>query len=248
MHAFERAHAKAVKADDGQEFACCNAALLLAQLYNLGCVHGTLLYELIRRLVRGFTEADLQMLILILRAVGPTLRQQDPAALKEVILDVQSRSTSLSTATTATTSAAATSAAADADADATADDAAAGGGGAAGATITSGVSVRAQVFIGMLTDLKNNKQRARDQGAADGALPRLRKWLKQLATSSGASEPAPFKARPRPHMHVHGGCTLVRASKCTCMCTLPDAHALVRASKCIVPSSAHACAPSPTRV
>ena len=45
----------------------------------------------------------------------------------------------------------------------------------------------------MLTDLKNNKQRAREQGAADGALGRLQKWLKQLASKGGLHEPPPFK-------------------------------------------------------
>ena len=36
----------------------------------------------------------------------------------------------------------------------------------------------------MLNDLKNNKQKARDPGVADGALPRLRKWLKTLGAAA----------------------------------------------------------------
>ena len=77
--------------DGGHEYTCCNAALLLAHLYNLGAVHATLLYELIRRLVHGFREAELQVLITILRVVGPQLRSDDPSALRDIILDVQAR-------------------------------------------------------------------------------------------------------------------------------------------------------------
>ena len=67
------------------------AALLLAHLYNFGGVHANLIYELIRRLVKGFREAELQMLIVVLKAIGGQLRADDPLALKEIILEVQSR-------------------------------------------------------------------------------------------------------------------------------------------------------------
>jgi nucleolar MIF4G domain-containing protein 1 len=89
--AFECAHTAAVASDDGQEHACCNAALLLGHLFNFGAVHAALLYELVARLVRGFSESELQVLIVLLRAIGPQLRADDPAALKQIILEVQSR-------------------------------------------------------------------------------------------------------------------------------------------------------------
>jgi len=173
--AFEKAHERAVHADDGQEHACCNAALLLAHLYNFGAVHATLLYELIRRLVASFSEAELQVLITILRAIGPQLRADDPLALKSIIVDVQSRATAA--ASGAGTGGAGTG----------------GTGPSSGAGGVVGQTVRAKVFISMLTDLKNNKQKAREQGAADGALGRLKKWLKQLTSSGGMQEPPPFK-------------------------------------------------------
>ena len=78
--AFEDAHKKAT---DASEHACCNAALLLSHLYNFGAIHASLLYDLIRRLVSRFGEAELQMLIVVLRAVGGQLRSDDPEALKE---------------------------------------------------------------------------------------------------------------------------------------------------------------------
>lgn len=108
------------------------------------------------------------MLIIILRAVGSQLRADDPGALKEIILDVQSKS-----------SAQAAVAEVDAMASTSAE--------------ASGQSARARVFLSMLNDLKNNKQKARDLGVADGALPRLRKWLKTLGSAAGAHEPAAFK-------------------------------------------------------
>ena len=56
-------------------------------------------------------------------------------------------------------------------------------------------SVRASVFIQMLTDLKNNKQKQREKEAAEGAQGRLLKWLRQLATSADVAEPSPFNVR-----------------------------------------------------
>ena len=174
--AFEAAHVRAIADDDGQQHACCNAALLLAHLYNFGAVHASLLYELIQRLVKGFGEAELQMLIVILRAVGPQLRADDPTALKNIVLEVQTRAASAGVQPAA--------AAGSATAEATPTD----------GTDAEGPSGRARVFVAMLTDLKNNKHKARELGAADGALGRLRKWLRQL-TSAGASEPPPFKVK-----------------------------------------------------
>ena len=126
------------------------------------------------------------MLIIILRAVGAQLRADDPSALKEIILDVQSKSASQVAAAAAGESAAG----------GTADDGTAADGTAADGTAAAaaaGQSARARVFLSMLNDLKNNKQKARDQGVADGALPRLRKWLKTLGSASGSHEPAAFK-------------------------------------------------------
>ena len=90
--AFEDAHQKAT---DASEHACCNAALLLSHLYNFGAIHASLLYDLIRRLVSRFGEAELQMLIVVLRAVGAQLRSDDPEALKEILIDVHSKSSTM---------------------------------------------------------------------------------------------------------------------------------------------------------
>ena len=76
--------------DDGhREQAASNALLFVASLYNLGALHCKLLYELIGELVRRFGEIELSLLCLLLRSVGPQLRADDPAALRDIILQVQ---------------------------------------------------------------------------------------------------------------------------------------------------------------
>lgn len=69
-------------------------------------IHCILIYDIIRLLVNGFNELDIELLLLLLRstyqmiginvltpfcnsASGPQLRSDDPAALKEIILLVQ---------------------------------------------------------------------------------------------------------------------------------------------------------------
>ena len=66
-----------------------NALLFLAGLYNLGGLHCRLLYELIEELVSRFGELELPLLSLLLRSVGASLRGDDPAALKQIIVQVQ---------------------------------------------------------------------------------------------------------------------------------------------------------------
>jgi len=76
--------------DDGQrEQAASNAILFIASLYNLGALHCKLLYELIGELVHRFGEIEISLLCLLLRSVGPQLRADDPAALRDIILQVQ---------------------------------------------------------------------------------------------------------------------------------------------------------------
>ena len=111
-------------------------------------------------------RVGLQMLIIILRAVGSQLRADDPGALK-IILDVQSKS-----------SAQAAVAEVDAMASTSAE--------------ASGQSARARIFLSMLMTSEQQAE-GRDLGVADGALPRLRKWLKTLGSAAGAHEPAAFK-------------------------------------------------------
>ncbi|XP_038077410.1 nucleolar MIF4G domain-containing protein 1-like [Patiria miniata] len=68
---------------------CDNVILLFIHLYNFKVIHCTLMYDIIRKLVAGFTERDIEMLLLVLKNSGLMLRKDDPSALKEIILQIQ---------------------------------------------------------------------------------------------------------------------------------------------------------------
>ena len=68
-----------------------NLMLLLCYLYNFNIIHCTLIYDIIRELIRHFEELDVEMLLLILSHSGRALRSDDPSSLKEIVLLVQKR-------------------------------------------------------------------------------------------------------------------------------------------------------------
>ena len=68
-----------------------NLALVACYLYNYGVVHCGLVYDLVRDLIRSFTEVDVETLLLVLGHCGQQLRSDDPSALKEIVLLVKDR-------------------------------------------------------------------------------------------------------------------------------------------------------------
>lgn len=92
---FDELH-KALSRHDTENKACDNALLILIHLYNFKIVHCCLLYDIIRRLIDSFTEQDIEMLLLILKSAGVSLRKDDPSALKEIILLIQGKAASSS--------------------------------------------------------------------------------------------------------------------------------------------------------
>ena len=77
-----------------------NTILIVCYLYNYGVVHCTLMYGLIKHLIKNFSEIDVESLLLILSHCGQQLRSDDPSALKEIILMVKERAQSDSESTT----------------------------------------------------------------------------------------------------------------------------------------------------
>ncbi|XP_071803318.1 nucleolar MIF4G domain-containing protein 1-like [Asterias amurensis] len=75
---------------------CDNIVLLFTHLYNFKVIHCTLVYDIIRKLVDGFTERDIEMLLLILKNAGLMLRKDDPSSLKEIILQIQTKASTCS--------------------------------------------------------------------------------------------------------------------------------------------------------
>lgn len=68
-----------------------NLILILAHLYNFGLVAAPLLTDVLRKLADRFSEKDIELILIILRSVGFTLRKDDPVALKQIILNLQTK-------------------------------------------------------------------------------------------------------------------------------------------------------------
>jgi nucleolar MIF4G domain-containing protein 1 len=47
------------------------------------------MYDILEKLAKRFEEKEVQLILLILRSVGFSLRKDDPLALKELILKLQ---------------------------------------------------------------------------------------------------------------------------------------------------------------
>lgn len=68
---------------------CSNLASMLAHMYNFQVVHSLLLFDVLRRLLLSFTPLDVELMLLLLRNVGFSLRKDDPLGLKELISEAQ---------------------------------------------------------------------------------------------------------------------------------------------------------------
>ncbi|CAO1602814.1 suppressor of glycerol defect [Xanthoria calcicola] len=66
-----------------------NLASLLSSLYTFQVVGSKLIYDYIKMFVEDLSEDKVELLLKILRNSGPQLRQDDPSALKEIVLLVQ---------------------------------------------------------------------------------------------------------------------------------------------------------------
>lgn len=63
---------------------------------NFQMFHCTLLFGILDKLAVSFEEKDVELILLVLKTVGPTLRKDDPAALKDFIIQVQKQASSCS--------------------------------------------------------------------------------------------------------------------------------------------------------
>lgn len=68
---------------------CCNLASMIAHMYNFQVLHSLLLFDLLKRLLSSFTPQDVELMLLLLRNVGFSLRKDDPLGLKELISEAQ---------------------------------------------------------------------------------------------------------------------------------------------------------------
>jgi nucleolar MIF4G domain-containing protein 1 len=80
--------------NDAESKEASNLILYLCYLYNLRLAHSSFMFDLVRHLIQGFTELDIELLSLILTHSGFTLRSDDPSSLKEIVLSVQAKKSS----------------------------------------------------------------------------------------------------------------------------------------------------------
>ena len=73
----------------------CNRMLILCYLYNFNIVHCSFMYDVIRHLIKKFSEVDIECLLLLLSHCGRSLRSDDPLALKEIVLLVQKKNSEI---------------------------------------------------------------------------------------------------------------------------------------------------------
>lgn len=71
-----------------------NLILCVCYLYNFGLVHAVFMFDVVRSLIESFLDLDIELLLLILSHSGQALRSDDPLALKEIVLSVQSKQNS----------------------------------------------------------------------------------------------------------------------------------------------------------
>jgi len=143
-----------------------NLMMIICYLYNYNVVHCTLMYDIIRQLIKSFTEIDVELLLLILSYCGSQLRSDDPTALKDIVLLVQERSVEIINANNS------------------------------GKDNISAVvaSSRAQFMISAITDLKNNKRKSVDIAIA-AKTSHYRKVIGRMksASSRAGSEPSSLR-------------------------------------------------------
>lgn len=66
-----------------------NLLAIIGHLYNFQVVHSLLIFDILKLLVKGFAEKDVELVLFMLRNVGFALRKDDALALKELISEGQ---------------------------------------------------------------------------------------------------------------------------------------------------------------
>ncbi|XP_075406294.1 nucleolar MIF4G domain-containing protein 1 isoform X2 [Tenrec ecaudatus] len=70
---------------------CDNLFSILAHLYNFHVVQSLLIFDILKKLVVTFTEKDIELILLMLKSVGFSLRKDDASSLKELIEEAQKK-------------------------------------------------------------------------------------------------------------------------------------------------------------
>ncbi|KAM5205489.1 nucleolar MIF4G domain-containing protein 1 isoform 3-T3 [Hipposideros larvatus] len=74
---------------EGKE--CDNLFTIIAHLYNFHVVQSLLIFDVLKKLIGTFTEKDIELILLMLKTVGFSLRKDDALSLKELISEAQAK-------------------------------------------------------------------------------------------------------------------------------------------------------------
>lgn len=75
----------------GEDRECENLFTVIAHLYNFHVVQSLLVFDILKKLIGTFTEKDIELILLMLKNVGFSLRKDDALSLKELILEAQAK-------------------------------------------------------------------------------------------------------------------------------------------------------------
>ncbi|XP_004403542.1 PREDICTED: nucleolar MIF4G domain-containing protein 1 [Odobenus rosmarus divergens] len=80
----------------GEGKECENLLTIVAHLYNFHVVQACLVFDILKKLIRTFTEKDIELTLLMLKNVGFSLRKDDALSLKELIVEAQAKASEAS--------------------------------------------------------------------------------------------------------------------------------------------------------
>ncbi|XP_026536707.1 nucleolar MIF4G domain-containing protein 1 [Notechis scutatus] len=78
---------------EGKE--CENLLILIANLYNFYVVHSVLIFDILKKLVSTFSGKDIELILVLLKNVGFSLRKEDAIGLRELINEVQKKANAM---------------------------------------------------------------------------------------------------------------------------------------------------------
>uniref|UniRef100_A0A8C5S8R9 Nucleolar protein with MIF4G domain 1 n=1 Tax=Laticauda laticaudata TaxID=8630 RepID=A0A8C5S8R9_LATLA len=78
---------------EGKE--CENLLILIANLYNFYVVHSVLIFDILKKLVSTFSGKDIELILVLLKNVGFSLRKEDALGLRELINEVQKKANAM---------------------------------------------------------------------------------------------------------------------------------------------------------
>ena len=70
---------------------CSNLVIILSHLYNFQVISSKIIQDLLKIFLKNFSELDVELTLLALKYCGFQMRGEDPATVKEIILEVQTQ-------------------------------------------------------------------------------------------------------------------------------------------------------------